>query len=63
VIDPRRAFGKPVVAESGTPTEVIYNDFLLMGDAAEVADEYGIATAQAKAAIGFELELNNRTLH
>lgn len=63
VIDPRRAFGKPIVAAGGIPTEVIYNDFLLMGDPAEVAEEYGIATEKAKAAIGFELELNNRTLH
>lgn len=63
VVDPRRAFGKPVLDVSGTPTEVIYNDFLLMGDATDVADEYGLDVAATKAAIGFELELNNRTLH
>jgi len=63
VVDPRRAFGKPILFDRGVPTEVIYHDFLLMEDANEVAEEYGLTAEEAKAAIGFELELNNRTLH
>jgi uncharacterized protein (DUF433 family) len=63
IVDPRMAFGKPIIIDRGVPTEMIYNDFTLVGDAAEVAEEYGITPEEAKAAIGFELELNNRTLH
>lgn len=63
VVDPRRAFGKPILVRSGIPTEVIYNDQAITGDTLEVAEEYGISLEDARAAVAFELELNRRTLH
>jgi uncharacterized protein (DUF433 family) len=63
VINPRIAFGKPAVKGKGIPSGLIYRDSLLIGDANEVAYEYGITQEEANAAIGFELELNRRMLH
>jgi uncharacterized protein (DUF433 family) len=63
VIDPRRAFGKPIVASKGVPTELIYHDYDLAGDEVEVAEEYGLSLEETQQAIGFEQELNSRTLH
>ena len=63
IVNPRFAFGRPIVEGAGVPTEVIYNDYLLEGDTEEVAGEYGLSIDDVNAAIGFELELNRRLLH
>lgn len=63
IIDPLVAFGKPTLRERGIPTELLYHDFLLVGDAEEVADEYRIDTKDVEEAVAFELELNRLSLH
>ena len=63
IVNPRFAFGRPIVDGAGVPSEVIFNDYLLAGDAQEVADEYELAVADINEAVGFELELNKRILH
>lgn len=63
VVDPKVAFGKPIVESKGVPSALIYSDYLNFQDAAEVAEEYGLSEADTLAAIGFELELNRRALN
>lgn len=63
IIDPKIAFGKPVVTGRWVPTEVLFRDYRLVGNVEEVADEYGLTVDEANAGIGFELELDRRSLH
>jgi uncharacterized protein (DUF433 family) len=54
VIDPLISFGRPVLAQQGIPTEVIY-DRWLAGDSIDfLADDYGCLKAEIKAAIRYE---------
>jgi uncharacterized protein (DUF433 family) len=54
-LDPRRAFGKLVVAGTGIPTAIIA-DRLRAGDTlAHLADDYGLALEQVGAALRWEL--------
>lgn len=63
VVDPRIAFGKPVVLHKGVPSALIFGDYLNSQDLVEVAEEYGLSKKEAWSAVGFELELNRRTLN
>ncbi len=55
-IDPSIQFGKPVIAGRGVPTRAIVS-LIDAGDSIEdVADEFGCAPAQVKAAIQFETQ-------
>ena len=63
IIDPRIAFGKPVIRDLGIPASTIYSDYLNFGSAHDVAEEYGLSLDQTNEAIGFEMELNRRTLN
>jgi len=60
VLDPRRAFGKPLVDSAGIPTEVLYRQFRSEdGDANRVAKWFGVTVDQVKTAVGFEVELTS----
>lgn len=57
VLDPARAFGKPIDAETGVPTSVLYRAVQAEGDGAiaTVAGWYKVPVAAVEAAIAFEL--------
>jgi uncharacterized protein (DUF433 family) len=58
VVDPAMQFGKPVLEESGVPTEVLYAAYLAEGqDKATVARIYEITPRQVEAAVRFEERL------
>lgn len=57
ILDPNRAFGKPIDSESGVPTEVIYHSFLAEGDVETVARIYEVKARAVRDAIAFEERL------
>ena len=58
VIDPARAFGKPIVARDGVPTETLYAAFLAEGgDVARVSRIYQVPAADVSRAVRFEKSL------
>jgi len=54
VVDPRRAFGAPVIARTGIRTEDLFARFSAGEPLSEVADDYGLTHAQIEAAIRLE---------
>jgi uncharacterized protein (DUF433 family) len=68
VLDPLRQFGRPIVDEVGTPTDVLYASYVAEGEnqAAEIqtARTYQVPQRFVKAAIRFEESLGSkRTVH
>jgi uncharacterized protein (DUF433 family) len=63
IINPRIAFGRPVIKEFLVPTETLHSAYMADGDAEEVADEYRVTPEAVMTAVGFEQELRDRTLH
>ncbi|MFZ5788961.1 MAG: DUF433 domain-containing protein [Acidobacteriota bacterium] len=57
VLDPKRAFGKPIVAGSGVPTSVLYAAQLAGEDEARIADWYQVGREEVAAALAFESRL------
>ena len=58
VLDPSRAFGRPIVESAGIPTEALFRQWKAEeGDVARVARWFGVADEQVQAAVAFELEL------
>ena len=57
VLDPKIAFGRPVVDGAWTTTHAIYKSFRVEGDVAAVADEFGLAEDVVNHAINFERSL------
>lgn len=55
VIDPKIAFGKPVVEETGVPTAVLYRQYLAEGDYGAVADLYRTERSVVETAVAFEI--------
>ena len=59
VLDPQRSFGKPIDAETGVPTRVLY-DAVLAGDGQPpelVARWFGVPIEAVEAAVAFEQSL------
>lgn len=57
VLDPSRSFGRPILQKSGTPTEIIYHNFVA-GDSIEIlARVYEETKSAVSAAIDFEIAL------
>ncbi len=54
VIDPLVSFGRPVIAGTGVPTEVIAERFQAGDSAAALARDYGITCEQVEAALSYE---------
>lgn len=59
VIDPQRAFGKPIDAETGVPTRALYDAVLAGGgqSPAAVAEWFGVPLDAVEAAVAFEQSL------
>jgi uncharacterized protein (DUF433 family) len=56
IIDPARAFGRPIAA-SGIPTEVLSRAVTIEGSVAKVVHLYNVSTAEVKDAVAFEKRL------
>jgi len=54
VVDPRRAFGEPILAETGTPTRILLRAYQVEQDFDRVADYYDLTVELVKRAIEFE---------
>lgn len=64
ILDPQRAFGKPIDEQSGVPTEVIYAAVKAEGDPNFVARLYKMDTRAVKAAVAFQKSLETgETVH
>lgn len=63
VVNPRIAFGRPVIKPYLIPTETLNAAYMVSGDAEEVADEYRVSPDTVVSAVGFEQELRDRQLH
>lgn len=58
VVDPRRAFGQPVVDVEGVPTSVLAEAFRIEQSTSRVSDWYGVSRASATAGVEFEKSLS-----
>jgi uncharacterized protein (DUF433 family) len=58
VVDPRRSFGRPILAEAGIATEVLADAYLAEGSFAAAASMYGIPLRDVRAAVSFEHKLS-----
>jgi len=54
VIDPQRAFGKPIVSNEGVPTEILFRAYQGSKALNEVAEWYDVTIEAIKDAIAFE---------
>jgi uncharacterized protein (DUF433 family) len=57
VVDPRRAFGAPVIARTGIRTEDVFSRFSAGEALGDLADDYGLTLAQIEAAVRLEVQL------
>ncbi len=57
VLDPQRAFGKPILAESGVPTRVLYEAYRLDEPLAVIAANYAVTPEDVKQAVLYESRL------
>jgi uncharacterized protein (DUF433 family)/DNA-binding transcriptional MerR regulator len=57
VVDPQRAFGRPIVSEGGVPTETIARAVQVEGSAERVAKLYELPIPAVRAAIDFQHQL------
>jgi len=57
VVDPRRAFGAPVIAGTGIRTEDLFSRFAGGEPLEDLTDDYGLTLAQVQAAIRLEVRL------
>jgi uncharacterized protein (DUF433 family) len=54
VIDPRLAFGRPVLSQKAVPTEIIFDRFRAGDSLAEMAKDYGVDEKEIEEALRFE---------
>ena len=60
VLDPERAFGKPIITDTGITTETLYHSWLAEGENAKmVASLYEIDVPEVLAAVSFEQRIAN----
>ncbi len=57
VVDPTRAFGRPIVNSAGVPTEVIAHAVHIEGSTAKVAELYQVLNTEVLHALEFERKL------
>lgn len=58
IVDPRRAFGQPVIGERPTPTSVLFRQWKAeAGDKNRVAKWYRLEVSDVSEAVEFELSL------
>ena len=63
VIDPRFAFGRPVIKDYWVPTETLRDAFMMEGDMKAAADEYGVDEDAVLQAVMYEQKLDEETIH
>ena len=56
VVDPKRAFGSPVISGTGIRTEDVFLRFSAGEHLSELADDYGLSLEQAEAAVRAEAQ-------
>jgi uncharacterized protein (DUF433 family) len=59
-LDPKIAFGRPVVVDSAIPTEVLYEAVRVNESEADVAHWYGVSTSAVRVAVEFENGLSGK---
>jgi uncharacterized protein (DUF433 family) len=57
LVDPKRAFGAPVIAGTGIRTEDVFSRFSAGEPLGELAEEYGLTLAKIEAAVRLEVRL------
>jgi uncharacterized protein (DUF433 family) len=57
VVDPARAFGRPIICEGGVPTEVISDAVQVEGSADKVAKLYDVPLSAVREALAFQQRL------
>ena len=57
VIDPRIAFGRPVIAQGGIATEVIHQRFIAGDSPKEIASDFEVSESIVLEALRFEQRL------
>ena len=62
VLDPARNFGKPILTESGVPTETLFAAYRVEPDSRRVAAIYEVSIPDVEAAIRYEQQLNPQRL-
>jgi uncharacterized protein (DUF433 family) len=62
VLDPKYAFGRPVVENAWVPTDTLYGAFEAEGNVANVVDDYEIDREAVEQAIAFEEKLRGGAL-
>jgi uncharacterized protein (DUF433 family) len=62
VLDPARNFGKPILTESGVPTETLFAAYRVEQDSRRVAAIYEVPTSDVEAAIRYEQPRNPQRL-
>ena len=63
IIDPRLAFGRPVIDKFGVPTDVLHNAYMTEGGYEDAAAEFQVDVEYVRAAVDFERALTEGTLH
>jgi len=56
IIDPRIAFGKPIVRDTAVPTETLYRQWRAEGRFDKVAAWFDVSEEAVRTAVGYELE-------
>jgi uncharacterized protein (DUF433 family) len=54
LIDPRIAFGAPIIGETGVPTWVVKDRYRAGEDLDEIGDDFGVTHAEIEEALAFE---------
>lgn len=57
VIDPSRAFGKPILAKEAVPTRALFDAYLVEESIDQIAEMFEVSRSSASAAIEFEKRL------
>ena len=60
VLDPERAFGKPVASESGVPTATLFEQYVVHGSYRRVARIFDVREREVRDAVRFEKTLADR---
>jgi uncharacterized protein (DUF433 family) len=58
VVDPTRAFGRPIVVEGGVPTEILFEAVEIEGSPEKVAKLYEVPLAAVRDAVAFQQQLS-----
>jgi uncharacterized protein (DUF433 family) len=63
IIDPKFAFGRPVIEVVGVPTDVLYDAFMTGGGYEDAAEEFEVSEDDVRQAVQFERALVERVFH